>query len=388
MITLRPRDPWRAAWRLVTGDDLLAGLLVAVAVVLLVIAWLPQMPAGGHVAYARWLSEMRARFGEAAATLQAAGLFTIARSFGFRALLSLLASVLLLRLVELGDSLWRNREMADPTVEWQSISPAPMDDVLNALRLRRYRLLGQPPLVQADRWPWADLFPVAAHLGALLLLAGLLITHLWGRVEGVIVQSGERTLLSGSGAWVALGEDTLRVTHSPGIVTFVEEQGPGVRVAATDGAGHTLSLKPTARADPVSELTVALNEDRYFAIPDAQLVIRLTRQPGCDSAPHSPVRVQVYQSPPGRLTMERDIEGDSPLSVDDVTLEFASLPYARVTATFNPGLGPSAAGAAFLIVGVLGSIMRPGRRFWVRGSGDEIEVAGDVPRTLVSEGDG
>jgi len=378
------RDPWRTVWQITTSDGLLAILLLAIAAGLMVTAWLPQMPLADPVAYAQWLSEAQARFGEATLTLRTLGLFTITRSAGFRALLALLAGCLLLRLLESGNRLRRNREMAEPTGEWQTLSGARLPDVADDLRRHRYRVLSTPPLFQADRWPWADLLPLSAHVGALLLLTGLLVTYLWGwQVEGLIVQSGKRVTLPGAEDWVALNEDARTVRHSPGIVTFVKEYGPGVRASAADSTGQPLELQQTAEADPATQLTIALTEDQYFAIPEAQLIVRLAPRPDHDVEAHSPVLVQVYHSPPGRLTTETVVEGDTELTLDDVTLELVSVPYARLTVTFNPGLWPTGIGLALLVAGIVGSVARPVRRFWLREeTTDEVSGTGDLPSAL------
>jgi hypothetical protein len=127
---------------------------------------------------------------------------------------------------------------------------------------------------------------------------------------------------------------------------------------------------------------VALTEDQYFAIPEAQLVIRLAAQPSHTTGAHSPVLVQIYRSPPGRLTTETVVEGGTKLTVGDVTLELASVPYARITGTFNPGLWPSSAGIVLLIAGLLGNIARPVRRFWLRERKGIVETTGDLPTVL------
>ncbi len=383
MIAQTPRDRWRATWRVATSDGLIAALLLGVAVGLATTVWLPQTPVADPVAYARWLSEAQARFGTATPTMQTLGLFTVTRSLGFRVLLAFLAGCLLLRLIEDGDRLWRNREMAKPAGEWQILTGVCLSDVMDNLRHRHYRVLSAPPFLQADRWPWTGLSSLLAHGGALLLLAGLLLTHLWGwRVEGLIVQSGERVTLPGTEKWVALEDDARRVAHSPGIVTFVEERGPGVRASAADSTGHPLPLQQTAEADPVTQLTIALSEDQYFAIPEAQLIVRLTPQPDHTIEAHSPVLVQVYRSPPGRLVTETAVEGDAELTVADVTLELASVPHARLSATFNPGLWITGAGLVLLVVGLLGSIAWPMRRFWLREGNEEVSGTGNLPRVL------
>jgi len=382
MIIQTPRDPWRTIWHIATSDYLIAVLLLSIAAGLTITAWLPQTPAADPVAYAQWLSEAQARFGNTTSTMRTAGLFTITRSLGFRVLLALLAGCLLLRLVENGDRLWRNRKIAQPTEEWLKLTVASLSDVTNDLRRRRYRVLSEPPIFQADRWPWADMFPVLAHSGSLLFLVGLLITQLWGwRVRGLIVQDAERATLPGADNWVALDiapdKETFNVRHSPGIVTFVEGHGPGVRVRADDGAGHPLSLQQTTDTDPVTQLTVALTGDQYFAIPEAQLVVRLLPQPGHTIEAHGPVLVQVYRSPPGRLVAETVTEGDTELTVDGVTLGLASVPYARLTATFNPGLWPTGIGLVLLTVGLVGSIAWPARRSWLRQEAEWVETTGD-----------
>jgi len=319
MFTQTPRDPWRAVWRVATDDRLLAALLLALAIGLIISVLFRQMPVDGPAAYARWLSETQARLGRATATLQTLGLFTVTRSFGFRTLLALTAACLMLRLIEIGGQL-------------------------------------------RHKWAWAGVFPALAHLGALVLLAGLLVTRLWGwQVRDIVVLVGERATLPNAPGWVALDGDTLKVSHSAWLVTFVETYGPGVHTWASDSAGRPLALQ-TAESDRVAELTVALTEDHYFAIPEARLVVRLTPQPGHPIGAHSPVIVQVYRSPPGELALEDVMEGEASLTVDGVTVHLASKPYARITATFNPGLWPTGAGVAFLTAGVLGSIVLAAHR--------------------------
>ncbi len=327
MATQSSRNVWRALWQVTTSDGVLVVLLSSIAAGLIITSWLPQMPSPDPAAYARWLSGTQARFGNATPTMQTMGLFTITRSFSFRALLSLLAGCLLLRLIEHGDRLWQSRGMARP---------------------------------------WTNLFHLLAHTGALLLLLGLLLTHQWGwRVDDLILQSGDRVTLPGNGKWVALSDDIRRTTHSPGVVTFIKEHGPGVQVNATDGAGHSLPLQ-TVRAAPVAQLTVALTEDQYFAIPEAQLSARLAPQPDHAVKAHTPVLVQVYHSPPGQLAIEAVMAEETKLTVDDVTLSLTSLPYARLTVAFNPGRWFTGIGLVSLVIGLMGNIAWTERRFWLR----------------------
>ena len=379
MISQTPRDPWRTIWQIATSDYLITALLLGVTAGLIVTTWLPQMPVADPVAYAQWLSETQARFENLTPIMQTLGLFSITRSLGFRILLTLVAGILLLRLIEIGDRLRQNQEIIEPEGEWHDLTDVHLPDVTDDLRRRRYRILNDAAFLQADRWPWANLFPLLAHSGGLLLLIGLLITHLWGwQSRKLIVQSGQRLDLSNTGTWVAWDENTRTVTHSPGILAFVQDQVPGIQARADDGTGQLLTLEQSPNTEPSTQLTVALTEDQYFAIPEAQLVVRLAPHPDHTTEAQQPVLVQIYRSPSGRLTTEAQLEKDTKLSVDDVTLELAIVTYARLTVIFNPGLWPTSIGLVILTAGLLGSIAWPIRKLWLREKADQIQATGDL----------
>ena len=333
------------------------------------------------IAYTQWFSEVHTRFGAITSTVQRLGFFSITHSFGFRALLALLAGCLLLRLIENIDLLRRNREMRTPEGDWRTLAEVHPPTAIKSLPSWRYRTLSASSLFQADHWPWAEISSLLIQGGGLMLLAGLLITHLWGwQVTGLIVQGGNRTTVRDK--WVALDPEARQATHSPHIITFVEEQTSGLKVKVIDETERPLSLQQTAEADPVTQLTMSLTEDQYFAIPEAQLVIRLTPQPGI-AAPNAAL-VQAYRSPPGRLIFEAIARGDTELAVDDVTLILTDAPYARLTITSNPGLWPTGVGLIFLIGGLMGRAIWPQRRFWLREK-EQVEGVGKLPPTLTRE---
>jgi cytochrome c biogenesis protein ResB len=379
MIAQTPRDPWRAIWRIASSDHLVAILLLSIAAGLALTVWLPQRPMADPVAYAQWLSEVQALFGETTPAMQTLGLFTITHSFGFRALLALLAACLLLRLIEGIDQMLRNRETTEPAGEWKALTDIRLPNAIDNLRRQRYRVLDTPSLIQADRWPWANVFSLLIYGSGLLLLVGLLINHLWGwQIEGLVVRGGEIATLLRTNKWIALSEDAAKITHSPGIVTFIEEHKPGVQARATDSTGQPLKLQQTAESPQVTQLTLALTEDRYFAIPEAQLVVRLAAISNHAVGVSSPVLVQIYHSPPGRLADEITVEGDVELTVDDVTLRITNVPYAQLTVIFNPGFWPISVGLVLLVVGLLGSTAWPERRLWLREEAGQVEGTGDI----------
>jgi hypothetical protein len=217
------------------------------------------------------------------------------------------------------------------------------------------------------------------------LLSGLLLSRLWGwQVEGLVLQDGQRTSLPGVGNWVALTENGGAVIHSSGVVAFFETRGPGVQVYAVGDGDRPLEIQLAAEAEPSSEVMIPLTEDRYFAIPEAALIARLT--PRSEEA-YTRVDVQVYRSPPGEMITETVTEkgGEASLAVEGVTMEFTPAPYALVTATYNPGRWAAGLGLVFLMVGVAQSVIWPARCFWLREDDASIAAAGPVPSWLLEE---
>jgi hypothetical protein len=386
MISQLQRNPWRASWQFATSDVVLVVLLLGVAVSLSLTMWLPQLPAS-ESDYARWLSETQARFGPATSTLRALGLLTITRSVGFRLLLALLAGCLLVRSAERLDRLRRGQSVAEPDADWCELPGCDLPQVEANLRDHRYRVLQaeDDQFLQFDRWPWADLLPLLAHVGGLLLLVGLLLTHLWGwQVGGLILQPGDRVSLSDTD-WLAWEVGGSGLRRSKGVIVHVEQRGPGVQASAFDENDRALSLQQVSGADPVTELTLPLVDDQYFALPESQLIVRL--MPEREDV-ESPLRVQIYRSPPGRLIEESVIKGGagSDLEVEGVTLNLVREPYIRVSAAFNPGRWPAGIGLVLLVVGLAGNVSWSPRRFWLRGEGEEmVEGAGSLPSSLTVE---
>jgi len=385
----RSPDPWRVLWQAATGDGALVILLLVTAAFLVLSAWIPQQPAS-DADYARWLSEAQLRFGSITPALRSLGVFHITRSAALRVLLSLIAGCLSLRLVENVELLLRGRQVTEPSHDWTEYSGQQLRQLLDRIRLRRYRVLRRSSLFQIDRWPLADLLPLMAHLGGILLLAGLLITRLLGwQVQGQVLQVGQRVSLPGVANWVELTEDGSGIVQSAGVVGFPEGEGPGVMVRAQDDRGRPLQVQLTAgrassAAEPGSEVMIALTEDRYFALPEVNLVARLTpRSAEADSV----VDVQVYRSPPGEIITQTASErgGAVSLTLEGVIIELSPAPYMVVTAAHNPGRVASGAGLLLLMVGAVGSAVWPARTFWLREQDTSIAVAGPVPSWLRGE---
>lgn len=371
-------DPWRVLWRNATSEEVLVTLLLATAISVMLTAWIPQQPAS-DADYARWLSQTQARFGEATPTLRALGLFRITSSLWFRGLLALIFGSVFLRLVEGVDRLRRHREVQLPRGEWRPMPGRQITGLLKHARQRSYRVVSASSFYQVDRWPWSDLVPLFAYAGALLLLVSLLLMQLFGwQVDGFVLQAGERRSLPGSGNWVKLAAAGCETEASPGVVSFMEESGPGMRISARTADGEPISLLLTSDAEPKDELHVALTKDTYFAIPSEQLVVRLT--PRSDE-PYALVDVRILRSPNGQVMLEKvtDKGGQATFNLEGTTVAFEPAPYARVAAARNPGRFVAWGGSILVALGVVGSLMIPERRFWLRENGEATEAYGSVP---------
>ena len=378
-------DPWRAVWRFATSDDMLVVLLIAIALGATLTAWIPQQPAS-DIDYSRWLSQMQARFGQAAPVIQTLGLFDITSSLTFRALLALLGGCLVLRLVEGIGGLRDDREEEEPDGEWQELPEWDYLSLTDDLRRRSYRVRGASSLTQVDRWPWSSVLPMVAHLGALLLLVGLILFQLLGwQVSDVILQEGGRVSLRGGQEEVTLATGG-GLEHSPGVVAYLGERGPGIRAKAFNNQDELLELLLTPDAEPRTDLRIALTGETFFAIPSAELIVRLT--PRSDQA-YARVDIQIYNSPTGDIIAERTTEegGYGEFAVAGVTLEFGPAPFARATAVHNPGRLPAALGLLLLTLGLLGSLAYSERRFWLRVQESTMEGIGSLPTWLCREGE-
>ena len=322
----RPRrTPWRTTWTFATSNGLLVVLLMAIAAGLLVSTWLPQAPLDDPAAYARWLSNTQAQFSDATPILRAMGAFNVTHSVGFRLLLALLGGCLVLRLIDGAQS------------------------------------LSQPPTL-------AQSAPLTAHAGGLVVLIGLVIANLYGwRVEDVVLQGGERQAIAGHDAWVAAGADSQSIAHSPGIGVRIQERGPGLRLNAFDETGKPLLLKASTEAPATETLSFALTEDRYLAIPAAQLIVQLSPDEDAD------VIARIYGSPSGELVAEEPISTGTEIDVAATTIAFERAPYMMVDVVANPGRWPIGLGVLLGMLGLIGD----GLLRYVGPTGEEEEAPGE-----------
>jgi hypothetical protein len=435
MPRFRSHDPWRVLWQIATSNYLLGTVLLALALALLLAAWLPQTSLGGSALDVAWQAQVQRRFGEVAwfdairSPLQAIGAFHVADAAWFRFLLALLALSLCARLVDNAEGLWHGWRGGAPPEEgtWVAMEGA-LDELVDRLRGRRLRVVtksgdgaeneltdGAPSegmhLVRADRWPWGDLGPVLVYLGGLVALLGAAVTTLWGwRTEPLRLTAGESVPL-GHGSSLTLqledlthdgrrgvgqiwrGGDTLvgagdlavgRPLAGGGVGAYLLGSGAGLRVQATMSDTQVLELATRPDKEGQEELVLIFTDDEPrhpVGVPGAELVLLLTMpQPARMGALP---QVQVFESGSGQFILEQEVPADTILRIGDVSFALTPVPYAELQVVRDPGVFWIQLGVVWLIVGaVLWGLWTP-RRLWLRRQTDP----GELPGTIEAVGD-
>jgi hypothetical protein len=358
------RNPWRFSWRLVTGNGPLLGALLGLALFLAILALVPQIPRSTLTAD-RWLAQTRFQFGAATEILYQQGLFSLADSPLPRLLLAVTAFLLLVRTAERVDRVSRERRKS------------------------------------ANRHLLAGLSSVLAHAGPLIVIIGMLAGQLWGwRADGLIGQVGDTLNVAGHGEITLEGDVSSVRSTQRGTIVHATGSGPQLAIRAHDAGGQPLGVQQSPREAIRSELTVALvpeAPEAYFAVPDAELVARVSLVPEAGLSADAPLLLQVFQIPTGALMQEAELtEARLELSVDGTQLEILRSSYLVLSIARNPGRWLEGAGLAAGVAGVLGTLVRSrrsGKRLrrvwlvlWPLAVALTVVVAGMALRSLAAAG--
>jgi hypothetical protein len=386
-------DPWNRLWRVAVSDGLLivalSGLIVCLALLLLV----PQRPPT-EGAVGPWRAQMATRFGAALEPMDTLGLFSLGRSPIFRVTLSILGFSLLMRAIERSEALSNRKRVQERDREWQALTDESLETIRQRLTRKGYRLreLDVEGVIQADRWPVAEAFSLLAHIGPLLVLLGLLIGSVWGwQVDNITAQAGERTEIPGHGT-ITLPEPVPETwTDDSGVRLYQTGAGPEVMFRAIGADGEPLGLLQRPDEQPVSEIQVRLVDTQsvpYFAIPEAEWLVRIAPQPGAILASDTPLIVQVLRLRTGDLVAETVVNGETVLTHEVIDLHIRRSPYPILSAVHDPGYWPKLIGLCLAAVSLMSWAIWPARRLWVREDGDDnLAMAGDLPAILVEESD-
>lgn len=375
-------DPWRTLWRIATSNNLLAALLLALALALLLTAWLPQTSKGALDLDLAWQAEAQQRFGGSAwfdtlrGPLQTLGVFHVTDAVWYRLLLALLAFALLARLVDSAERVWQR---------WRGRA-AVKEAHGNGREQGAVTAEAEAPRVEGR--PWGELGSVAAYGGGLLILVGAAITSTLGwqmgplpMPPGASVPLGHDTQLAfrleslapdgqrGFGQlWRA--EDTLvssgelalgQPLEGEGVGIYLVGSGDALQVHATNGDGQPLELvtgpQATAQEDPI--LMFTQEEPRHLvAAPEVGLVLLLTMSEEDKGDPRP--QVQVFDEDSGELLPGQDALDNTTLTVRDASFVLTPVRYAEVRAVYDRG-------AIWIQLGVIGLVA--GAALWGWRSG-------------------
>ena len=402
--SLRP-DPWRITWNILASNELLGLTLLAMALLLALAAWIPQAPdsASNPIAYSRWLAETRANL-SSFALWQQIGLFSLERHLALRVLLALATLALIVRLLESIGAAWLAWRRPAPLTRGAAelLGESALEVMATTLQARRFRVVYQGNTLYADRFPLGDAGSIALYVGALLVSMGLAISAVAGwRTSNLTLGVGQAALVghntpysirldsfdpTGAGKVTLLSESDLigasRLTfgqpmHLAGLSIFVSGKGPAVRASAVLTEGQPARLQTSATSAPAPELLLLLTRDepdRYFAVPDSELVVEVSRNGG------QPFEfgVEVYRSRTGAVITDTQIRSDEPLQIENATLKFEAETYAVLDLVHDPGRLVTQIGMVMLALGLALAMIWPARRIAASTGPDGIQVTGDA----------
>ena len=386
---VRRTPVWNSLWLLAAGNRSLAVVLLGLTLVLLVPFFLPQLPSEPAAA-SRWLAQAQGRFGSLLEPLSALGLFSIPRSPLSRLLLVALVFLLSVRAAAWAEQLWRNRRPSPGMSEWRPlVADRGLESAVRLLRKRGYRVRSVPgeETLRADRWPWAEVMSLLTDGGALLVMAGLLVSQVWGwRAAHLSGRPGEVITVPGRGEVELVAMPTgVAVDPSSGVRLYQEGTGPELTVTATSASGEPLGLQQTPEAAAAPSLRLRLAEDEtdaYFAIPEAGLVGRVAL--GSAAAPDGqvPLLLQIFRSPSGELVGETLVTGDFELVEGDSRIRLARTEYLVLAAVYDPGYWLKVVGLVGAALALPLSALWPVRRLWLRNDAGRVVGSGDLPSWL------
>jgi len=378
------------------------------ALLLALAAWLPQAPdsTADPIAFSRWRAETQARLGTAFAPLREAGLLSLEASPALRGLIALATLGLLVRMLDALQATFRaNRFQPPPSPPPFQVSvEQTLDDITSLLRRKRFCILREGDCVHAVHFPMPYIGQLAVYLGALLLIVSLAFSAVTGwRTSNLALGVGQLLPLNGQpGALYDVRLDALdstqrgqvsllqesetvgtgyvapsRPVELGGLTIALVDTGPAIRASATLTDGQPLRIQSSAASAPVTELALLLAQDepdRFFAVPDAELVVRLSR--GAD-APHT-IRAQVYRSRTGTLLFDDMVPSDGQVKVENVALHLKVETYAVLGVTRDPGRPITLIGIVILALGLIISTCWPAAQLWLISSPNETRVIGEA----------
>lgn len=434
---LRQGDILGVLWRLFGSPYLTLALTVVIALALLVAATLPQEPVtarNDELVRNQWLTRVYQRYPVIGETLLAIGALNVLRSFGFRLSVALLVFNLCLSLVDLAEALWQDRRAATLrrpesffTAELSSVfltTNLPWNEVLESVRHALAVVLARPKeehtrtvaYFHADSGLWPLWGALLSYLGVLLIIFGWLISGWFDwQMEGIRLGIGQQaalrdtpyalrlenlttegsdlraeTVLLKEGLEIHRGVITLRQPLRGGGLTIQGiGSGPEIVVQAKDGTGRTIKLQSfVVGAEPEEAVHLSFSEpeeERYFAVPERNLVVRLVLVQGENAETGPSFRIQAYRESTADPVFDGLLPTSGQVEIADDHYTLSMEHYALLQVRHSPGDGFVLIGLLLACGGMVLLLWKPRAQVWVmvaaEGGGVTIKARGEAGKS-------
>ncbi len=431
-------------WRFLCSVRLALVLILAIATASLVGALIIQAPdgvAGNALAYARWLEDVRPRFGTFTAALDFLGLFRVFKVWWFNALLTLLVLNLAACTINRFSAMWRT--FSKPRVRvgqgffeqrkhraWFPPIGLPQQEaagvVVRVLRQQRYRIVTQSEAegthIYAERNRYPRFGTFLTHGGIILAIAAAVLGNLVGfRDNGLVIPDGSVRAVGYGTELSVLNEGFIEEDYPDGrpkdyrsdLVIYengVEVKRQTVRVnkpveyqgirfhQSFFGNAAVIRVRDTDDEKVLFEDGVALayrnryyGEDRpvgFFKLFDGRLVVDVvgTAQDAVDNFIQPwEVVIAVYRGDDNSVLFTEKLTQGEPFKIDG--LEFTFLrekQFTGLTVVKDPGVNFLWSATVLLVLGIYTVLYFPHRRLWAlcsqSSSESTLALAGAAPR--------
>lgn len=404
-------------WYVASAPQTLALLVALLAMTCAFAAILPQVPQGLDAAAAeRWLAPQLPSFGQFAQFLRSIGAFNVLEGVWVHLLLAALAFNLMLRLAAQVRFLLRGRRQSAAAAP-VPVAPAGLPFVQATVTAPRAEVAERVAAACRDRYPVTRTVeqenhtqvyaehrragvagPALAYLGALLLIAGLLVDALlgWHEPESIIlaprssvtVGRGETLNLAlaavadnaAADASVTLAQGEQQATVRTGFArpgrwgnVWLAQRatGPALAVSAHDRSRRPVTMQSLAAEGQVGDTLELLfgqtQNEQAFAIPTSNITLRAIYYPALpDQGITEPVyQVEAYREDEAAPLVSALIGDEADVALDGIVLTLRSDRYVELAVAYLPGLVLLALGGGLLLLGSLLTLCWSPARTWV-----------------------
>jgi len=414
-------DVLERAWHLLTSMRFGIVLILAIAGVSLIGTLVVQVPPGVEAnasAKAEWLNEIRPRFGGWTGLMDQLGMFNIFQSVWFRSLVAFLAASLIACSTNRLPKLWRTATHPHVSVSPRFFEHAPQHDQIvvrgtkeqalaaltASMRRHHYRVLSAEDgdvHVYADRYRWAPMGTVVAHLSIVVVLAGAMVGSVWGFRDGnFMIPEGstvavpaiaglearlvsfEDSYYSETGAPADYASDLVLLQDGREVarqVVRVNEPlryselsfyqsfyGPAAAIRVSDPLQGDLFADGVALAWTAEDLGRRVGT---FTVPGRDLTVWVVGTSGSSDPLVKPgqMRLEIYGAQDGQVRATRTVDQGEAAEIEGLTFTFErELQFTGLSVARDPGTPLVWLGSLLLIAGTFLVLTYPHRRVWAR----------------------